>query len=172
MRISVTKQAILTAENLRELLCYDPETGIFTWRNTRHWRSVEGTQAGGCSHERGYRIIRLNYQAYLAHRLAWLYVYGVWPSQEVDHINGKPDDNSISNLRQCTHQQNCWNGAVREQNGVGERHIYRRGNSYRVKFLSGKKYLYNKQFKNLDQAIAMRDAVSKQLFGDYSPVLR
>lgn len=172
MRVSADKQASLTADSLREMLCYDSETGIFTWRETRHWRALKGTVAGGCSHQRGYRAIRINYRSYLAHRLAWLYVYGEWPSKEVDHINGDTADNSIKNLRQCTRQQNCWNGTVRDQNGVGERHIYRRGNSFRVKFLKNKKYLYNRQFKTLERAIAERNAVSKQLFGDYSPVLR
>lgn len=172
MRSPAEKQLDLTADYLRELLCYDSETGIFTWRETRHWRAIKGEEAGTCAHPRGYRTIRINYKAYLAHRLAWLYVHGEWPSHEIDHINRKTADNALKNLRHCTHQQNRWNGAVRKQNGLGERHIYRRENGFRVKFLKGRKQIYNKQFKSLELAIVARDAVSKQLFGDYSPVLR
>lgn len=100
----------LTAARLRELLHYDPETGVFTNRVVRP-RTVLGAVAGG--HDSyGYITISVDVRRYLAHRLAWLYVYGEWPSKNLDHINGVRDDNRIANLREATQAQNLQNRAA------------------------------------------------------------
>jgi len=57
----------------------------------------------------GYRVIRVDGYRYLAHRLAWFYVYGAWPVSEIDHINLLKDDNRISNLRDVSRKENVWN---------------------------------------------------------------
>lgn len=90
--------ADLTAARLRELLHYDPLTGIFT----RLVRTAPNAQAGriaGGHDACGYLNISVDKRVHKAHRLAWLYVYGHWPLHEIDHINGTKDDNRISNLR-------------------------------------------------------------------------
>jgi len=97
----------LTAEHLRELLYYNPETGEFTWRV-----SCRGTSAGdmaGSSGSEGRRHIVIGYARYKAHRLAWLYVYGEFPKKLIDHINGDPTDNRIANLREATMSENLHN---------------------------------------------------------------
>lgn len=73
----------------------------------REW--VKGAMAGCDKSEDGYRIITINQVNYLAHRLAWLYVHGEWPKYEIDHINRKPSDNRISNLRDVPHHVNMKN---------------------------------------------------------------
>lgn len=75
-----------------------PETGIFTWKIPR-FKCRPGDLAGSKSHLKGYIQVRLDYKRYYAHRLAWLYVHGVWPCGVIDHINGCADDNRIANLR-------------------------------------------------------------------------
>ena len=98
----------ISAERLRELLSYDPDTGEFTWAIARP-KCIPGTQAGNSSHPRGYIQIRVDRRRYYAHRLAWLYMTGAWPAGEIDHINGIRSDNSFSNLRSVTRAENSQN---------------------------------------------------------------
>jgi hypothetical protein len=93
-------KANLTAERLRELLDYDPETGRF---------SKNGAQRGFLVPPKNYVRVHLDGRQRLAHRLAWLYVYGEWPSGQVDHLNGDKTDNRIANLRCVSAAQNMQN---------------------------------------------------------------
>jgi hypothetical protein len=111
-------QRELTAERLRELLSYDPETGVFTWRVTRGGGAQVGSVAGAIDRH-GYRHIKLDYRLYRAHRLAWLYVYGAFPSKELDHINRLRDCNAISNLREATRSENGQNKVLQANNTSG-----------------------------------------------------
>ncbi len=169
--INLIKERELTAERLREILSYDVETGVFRWRIDTV-RCCMGDVAGNTSHKRGYRHITIDYRKYLSHRLAWLYVYGKWPIGNLDHINGDTDDNRISNIRVATIQQNCWNKSLRKDNKLGVRNIRRRGNGYRVQILIGRQRVYNKQFKSLEMAIAMRDQQLAAMRGEFRPVGR
>jgi hypothetical protein len=96
-----------TAERLRHLVNYDPETGQFTW-NAKRRRCTPGAKAG-CRMKNGYDIIRLDDNLYLAHRLAWLYMTGEWPAHQIDHVNGDRADNRFCNLREATNQENAHN---------------------------------------------------------------
>jgi hypothetical protein len=102
----------LTADQLRTLLDYDPATGIFIWKwrddvtlqeNARHAGHVAG------STQDSYTRIDIHARHYAAHRLAWLYVHGRWPKEQIDHINRNRTDNRIANLREATHGQNSVN---------------------------------------------------------------
>jgi uncharacterized membrane protein YqaE (UPF0057 family) len=100
----------LTAQHLRELLDYDPETGAFTWRNAagRWGRYPAGSVAGGIE-SNGYVQIRVDGKRYAAHRLAWLHVIGAWPADQIDHVNGNRLDNRLCNLREATQRMNAQN---------------------------------------------------------------
>ena len=94
----------LTQSSLKQALSYDPETGIF-----RRKKTSGGWPAGkevGSKEWYGHIRIKINRRKYYAHRLAWLYVYGEWPTKFLDHIDGNPSNNSIANLRLATNQQN------------------------------------------------------------------
>lgn len=109
----------LTAQHARSLLEYDPETGHFKWSKKTARRTSQGAQAGTVSKE-GYVSIMIMYRAYKAHRLAWLYVHGTWPTAPIDHINGDPGDNRIANLRLATpllNTQNNRRARVNNQSG-------------------------------------------------------
>ena len=101
---------MITAERLRELLSYDPETGLFTHKKWRPGlsRSDVGKVAGAIVVD-GYCSVCVDNKRYLAHRLAWLHVHGVWPRFEIDHINGARDDNRITNLRDVSRKLNAQN---------------------------------------------------------------
>lgn len=99
-------KTLITAERLRALLEYDPDTGIFRWRPGR--RRVPDGMVAGAYRLKGYIDIRIDQRGYGAHRLAWMYVHGVWPVV-IDHVNGNRSDNRICNLRSVTHGENLQN---------------------------------------------------------------
>jgi hypothetical protein len=94
---------------LKSRLRYNPDTGEFIWLSVS---SLSRTRVGSIARARdsnGYRIIKLKGKRYYQHRLAWLYVYGEWPSALIDHIDCDPSNNRISNLRLATYGQNVSN---------------------------------------------------------------
>ena len=97
----------ITQERLKELLHYDPETGVFTWLVRLSNRGLVGSHAG--SLVAGYIDIGISSKSYRAHRLAWLYVNGEWPEDALDHINGDTADNRIKNLRETNKSENGQN---------------------------------------------------------------
>jgi hypothetical protein len=97
---------MITAERLRELVHYCPETGVFTHLQSRG-RVRPGIPAGCPSN--GYIVIRLDKVLYGAHRLAWLYVHGHFPNADTDHIDGNKSNNRINNLRDVDRSTNLQN---------------------------------------------------------------
>ena len=108
---------ILTPEFVRERLNYNQETGEFFWK-IRPSNNTRDGQVAGAINPKGYRIIKINWIGYKAHRLAWLYVHGVWPIKDIDHINGIKHDNRIANLREVTTSENSQNRRHANANGT------------------------------------------------------
>lgn len=124
---------MLSQSRLKDLLHYDSDTGVFTWAPHKpgEWpKSHAGKTAGCTKSERGYscRVIRVDNRLYKAHHLAWLYVHGVMPTHQIDHIDGNAMNNAIENLRDCPQSTNMQNlRSARKDNklgllGVCERH--------------------------------------------------
>ena len=102
------KYEIVTQSRLKELLEYDPDTGAFFWK-VRKGRNAYPGRPAGTINVRGYVAIMVDQHLFLAHRIAWCYVYGVWPTYLIDHINGSRADNRISNLRDVNCKENLHN---------------------------------------------------------------
>lgn len=100
---------MITQARLKELLSYDPATGVFIWKVTRNGKMKVGLPAGSIDREDGYVEICLDRRDYKAHRLAWLYVTGAWPVYGIDHIDRDKTNNRFINLRDVPHSVNLKN---------------------------------------------------------------
>lgn len=101
---------MVTQSRVRELLRYDPRTGWFTWQIQSNGRVPAGSRAGTIKKERGNRReIKIDGKLYQASRLAFFYMTGQWPTQDMDHRNGDPEDDRWSNLREASRTQNVQN---------------------------------------------------------------
>jgi len=109
-----------TAGQVRELLDYDPETGVFVWKergskwfttdhHNRTWNTRYAGKKAGATDDRGYLIIGIKNKTYWAHRLAWVHFYGYWPEFLIDHADRDKSNNKIANLRPATKSQNAQN---------------------------------------------------------------
>jgi len=145
---------ILTLQRLKEVLHYDADTGQFTklLAKSRRWPERVGTI------NRGYLTIGVDQKYYRAHRLAWLYVHGEWPKDQIDHINGDRADNQISNLRAATQAQNRQNirkARSDSKSGLIGAMWCSRNNKWRVKISFEGKYKHLGYFNEAEQAHAV-----------------
>ena len=108
---------MITQEQLHRAIHYDPLTGEFTWK-VQNGPCSKGKRAGR-HNDSGYWRITIDGVTYRAHRLAWLYMTGEWPIDQIDHINGVKDDNRWINLRQANNSQNHANKARQKNNTSG-----------------------------------------------------
>ena len=124
-------------EEMKQYLSYDPETGHFTWIKLKLFSHLKvGDIAGTLSD--GYILINFNYKKYRAHRLGWLFTYGKWPNNHIDHIDGNRSNNKINNLRDVTPQENLFN-IKKVRAGSGYIGVYKRKYSWQTRIgLNGK----------------------------------
>lgn len=123
----------LTQERLIELFVYDKETGVFKRKVPRGNQTV-GDMPGTKNHPSGRRYMRVDGNTYFSYRLAWLYVYGVFPNGEIDHIDGNKKNDSIYNLRDATRKINAENKKVAMANNKsGYLGVNKRGSRYRAR---------------------------------------
>ena len=120
----MTDKDLPSIEYLHKRLRYEPETGKLFWRDcdemSKSWRTRwAGNEAFTCANSCGYRQGRIDGVSFTAHRVMWAIHYGEWPSDQIDHINGVRTDNSISNLRVVTNQENGRNKSMRSDNTSG-----------------------------------------------------
>ncbi|TPJ97631.1 HNH endonuclease [Mesorhizobium sp. B2-5-9] len=115
---------MITQESLKEILHYDPVTGIFTWLVAKSMSVKVGMCAGTQVGIGGHVRIKIDGTSYYAHRLAWLYVHGKWPNGDLDHRNVVKSHNWVANLREATPSQNRANAPLRPDNSSGFKGVY------------------------------------------------
>lgn len=109
----------LTQERLKEVLNYDPDTGVFIWRVRLNNNGPAIGESAGSVTARGYRLIAVDGRQYRAHRLAWLYAFGTGLEQTFDHRDGDTLNNAITNLRPCSQSENLQNTKLPKSNKSG-----------------------------------------------------
>ena len=110
---------MLTQKQLKEILHYDPETGIFTWLVSPAYNIKAGRIAGGKNNTNSYVYIKIKRQLFSVHRLAHLYMTGTWPKDQVDHVDHIRDNNKWRNLREVTRTENHKNHTLNINNSSG-----------------------------------------------------
>jgi hypothetical protein len=159
---------MLTAERLRELLAYDPETGAFTWCVARG-RQGAGSAAGADNGD-GYRGIEIDRRRYQAHRLAWLYVHGAWPAEQLDHINGAKSDNRIGNLREATNAENVRNRTPKPGTLAGAKGVTWDRDGWRARVWKDGRCHCLGRFSTVDEARAAYAAAALEHHGEFARV--
>lgn len=159
----------LTLARLKGLLHYDQETGVFTWKVTRSRSAGVGTVAGTTT-SHGYVAIGIDGRLHKAHRLAWLYVHGVWPSDQIDHINRVRGDNRISNLRVADNSKNQANASLQKNNNSGVRGVYwnNASNKWHAQIYADGKKRHLGFFDNLGDASAAYCEAARAYHGEFA----
>ena len=157
----------LTAEYLRSVLHYSPETGIFTWKVSTSNRVKTGDIAGS-QNGLGYLQIKVCSRLYRAHRLAWLYIHGSWPTDQIDHINRIRTDNRISNLREVSNKQNQQNKSKSSHNTSGYQGVrwHKRDSKWVAQIKHNQKLIHLGYFSILEEALSARKAAEKLYWAD------
>jgi hypothetical protein len=160
------RKTSLSAERVREILRYQPDTGCFFWKIDR----VPGAKSGdmaGCLNSDGYVVIWVEGALYYAHRLAWLYMTGAWPTR-LDHRDRVRCNNVWSNLRVATQSQNLANRA-QSKSASGIRGVEGRDGHWHARIKVRGCKLHLGTYKKQDAAIAAYRAAAKLHFGDFHP---
>jgi len=159
----VGKKQKLTQNRLKDVLFYNQETGLFFWKKKTGHKVIVGKKAGGNS--RGYRSIGVDGDRYFAHRLAWLYVYGYFPENDIDHINRIKRDNRIKNLREVSSQCNLRNTGNRKNNTSGIKGVSwdERTKRWIPQITINKKNRQGGYYKHFDDAVCGRLAMEQCL---------
>lgn len=172
---------MLTQEKLIELINYDSETGIFTWKNRsenyfcnpgycKAWNKRYAGKKTGNMSSTGCLQICIDDVRYMAHRLAWLYIHGDMNSECIDHINGDRTDNRLSNLRPATFVQNLMNAPSIAKRETGVRGVYwdKRGKCWRAACSISRKRVWLGKYYSLFDAAAARKSYEANNYAEYS----
>lgn len=142
----------MNQHQLKQILDYNPDTGVFTWKISLS-KNVPIGQIAGYRRPDGYIQVGILGKSWLAHRLAWLWVYGEFPSLDVDHIDGDPSNNKIENLRVVPHINNQQNQRrASKNNKSGFLGVSKDKYSFRAKICVNKKIVCLGSFKTPEEA--------------------
>ena len=154
---------MITQSELKELLEYNPDTGVFTW--IKRNGNVAGTKNNA-----GYVCIRINKKIYKAHRLAYLYMTGKFPENFIDHINHIKDDNRWVNLRDATDSQNGANRAKCKNNTSGYKGVSwnKRDKKWESKIKYMSKTIHLGKYTTPEEASEAYKKKAIELYGEFS----
>ncbi len=153
----------LTADRLRELLHYNPDTGEFVWLEGRS--TVTAGMVAGSNDHKGYWRMQIDGRVYRAHRLAWLYMTGQWPDGLIDHRDRDRTNNRFSNLRKATPSQNAANGRARR---TGLKGAHRNRGRWEAKVRKNGKAIYLGSFATEAEAHAAYLLGAREHFGEFA----
>lgn len=170
-----------TAEQIASLIAYEPNTGILTWRyrslasfsgNERECRRWNARHAGknaiSCLSSTGHLTGTISKKHYKAHRVAWAIYYGEWPDADIDHQNGDPADNRISNLRLASKAQNAQNKGKKSNALSSFKGVSKIGGKWKSAINSDKQRTYIGIFDDELTAAVAYDLFTPVMHGDFA----
>ncbi|MFA7308089.1 MAG: HNH endonuclease [Hyphomicrobium sp.] len=179
----------ITADYVRSILDYDPETGVFTWKqrppemfrdtafrpkeNTCDiWNTRFSGKISGWPNGHGYIEFSILGKKCLAHRIAWLYMTGEWPKHQIDHVDCDRSNNTFSNLRKATHGENQRNCGVKANNTSGHKGV--RWHSHSGKWqacirVEGERHHLG-SFESIEDAAKAYECASSKFHGKFARV--
>lgn len=170
----ITMKNDLTADEARQLLDYDPETGLLRWRQTtlkpKEWNTRWAGKVTGYRDERSHCLqVRLNNRIYVAHRLARLIMTGEWPAEEIDHISGDWSDNRWKNLREATRGENMRNKAKQSNNTSGYRGVRFRPHhgKWEARITVARKLVWRAYANSAQEAAVLRREALPKYHGEF-----
>lgn len=161
---------MISHSELKQLLRYAPETGHFFWIESIGSQAQKGTLAGWVNSPKPYVRVTIEGRTYSAHRLAWFYTYGEWPTDQLDHIDCDHSNNRLSNLRRATNHQNLGNRRRSRNNKSGFKGVYYKKDTkkWEAAISSQKTRKYLGLFDTPEQAHEAYKAAAIELFGDFA----
>lgn len=159
----------ITQSQVARLLSYNAETGVFTWIKRRCGVRAFST-AGAVDPKTGYIRIKINGALYQAHRLAWLYVHGKNPTDQIDHIDRDRRNNRISNLREATQSENLRNKSIYRSNSSGFRgvHWHKQHRKFAAVISISGRRKHLGLFNTAAEASAAYSESASRLFGEFA----
>ncbi len=150
-------------ERLRELFDYNPTTGLLSWRSP-------GKPKLGCVSSHGYLRVKIGRRVYSVHRLIWKIVTGHEPPSIIDHIDGNPLNNRISNLRAADHGGNQQNTGLQRNNTSGFKGVSwkKSHKSWQAEIMCGGKSHRLGRYKNIDDAVRVVSEARNRLHGEFA----
>lgn len=158
----------LTQQRLKELLHYDPVTGLFTRRISLSNRTPVGSVAGSVNNSDGYVYITVDSKREAAHRLAWLYEKDVWPTGLIDHRDTIRHHNWIDNLREANKSTNGANRGLNRNNTTGFMGVAKFRSGYRAAIKVNHKSLFLGVFPEAKEAARVYDSAAIEHFGEFA----
>lgn len=164
MTTSPSSSEDIEHDKLLSEVLYDPETGLFTSNRKRRGRVPKNPHLGDVNYD-GYIRITVLGRRYYAHRLAWFYAHGCWPTEQLDHRNGIRSDNRIANLREASQSGNQQNKVTQRNNTSGCIGVTwsKRKRKWLAKIGVGGEMKYLGSFGLFDDAVSARKQAKKML---------
>ena len=158
----------LSYERASEIFDYNADTGLLTWR-VRTANRIKVGDVAGCADRTGYLTVWADGKMYKAHRVAFLLMTGDWPTDQIDHINGKRSDNKWANLRAATNAENLRNTKRYSNNKTGFKGVcwHKPTGKWMASIgCNGIKHHLG-YFSTAEDASAMYDGAAAILFGEW-----
>lgn len=161
-----------TVERIRELLTYEPDTGILRWRVTRRGRCCIAGREVGCKNTSGYLVVRIDNVLYYSHILVWVLMKGEWPADEIDHIDTVEDNNMWNNLRIGGRLGNTQNQKTPNTNTSGFKGVsfFKETKKWRSQIEACGRHYHLGYYVTKEEAYAAYCQAARRLHGDFARI--